>query len=178
MLLLDYTNVTRLRQSYGGQAHNKIFLNIKAPEIGAFTWLYKCDKNLLPKFRRVNPAKKVRLYIFTITILIWVLACANFRLDPQLASGSTWIHSISTEYLQKGGDPWAASATHALLRLHPSHWPCLNPRKGTLGIASSRGVTGGEYKTRERIQRAVADTRLLAIPTSWRRVAAFNLNWG
>ena len=43
-------------------------------------------------------------------------------------------------------------------------------------IANSRGVTGGEYKTRERIQRAVADTRLLAIPTSCRRVAAYNLN--
>jgi len=46
----------------------------------------------------------------------------------------------------------------------------------TLGIANSRGVTGGEYKTRERIQRAVADARLLAIPTSCRRVAACNLN--
>ena len=79
--------------------------------------------------------------------------------------------------LQKGGDPSTASATDALLRLHPSHWPCLNA-KGALGIANSRGVTGGEYKTRERIQRAVADTRLLAIPTSCRRVAAYNLNWG
>ena len=45
-----------------------------------------------------------------------------------------------------------------------------------LGIASFRGVTGGEYKTRERIQRAVADARLLAIPTSCRRVAACNPN--
>ena len=34
------------------------------------------------------------------------------------------------------------------------------------GATNSLGVTGGEYKTRERIQRAVADTRLLAIPTS------------
>jgi len=43
--------------------------------------------------------------------------------------------------------------------------PALTPC-GALGIASSRGVTGGEYKTRERIQRHVADWRLLAIPTS------------
>jgi hypothetical protein len=35
-----------------------------------------------------------------------------------------------------------------------------------LGITSSLGVTGGEYKTRERIHRAVADARLLAIPAS------------
>jgi len=34
------------------------------------------------------------------------------------------------------------------------------------GTPNSLGVTGGEYKTRERIQRAVADTRLLAIPAS------------
>ena len=36
----------------------------------------------------------------------------------------------------------------------------------TSGVTDSLDVTGGEYKTRERIQRAVADTRLLAIPTS------------
>jgi len=47
---------------------------------------------------------------------------------------------------------------------------------GDSGIASSLDVTGGEYKTRERIQRAVADTRLLAIPTSWGRVADPNPN--
>ena len=34
------------------------------------------------------------------------------------------------------------------------------------GITDSLGVTGGEYKTRERIQRDVADSRLLAIPAS------------
>ena len=45
--------------------------------------------------------------------------------------------------------------------------PALVPPYGELsGIANSRGVTGGEYKTRERIQRAVADARLLAIPAS------------
>jgi hypothetical protein len=37
---------------------------------------------------------------------------------------------------------------------------------GGSGIADSLGVTGGEYKTRERIQRDMADSRLLAIPTS------------
>jgi hypothetical protein len=34
------------------------------------------------------------------------------------------------------------------------------------GAINSRGVTGGVYKTRERIHRDVADSRLLAIPTS------------
>ena len=44
---------------------------------------------------------------------------------------------------------------------------------GTTGFPS---VTGGEYKTRERIHRAIADARLLAIPASWGRVAAPNPN--
>ena len=46
------------------------------------------------------------------------------------------------------------------------------------GITSSHGVTGGVYKARERIHRCMADQRLLAIPTSWSRVADSNLNLG
>ena len=46
----------------------------------------------------------------------------------------------------------------------------------TSGITSFHGVTGGVYKARERIHRCMADQRLLAIPTSCRRVAAYNLN--
>ena len=38
----------------------------------------------------------------------------------------------------------------------------------------SHGVTGGVYKTRERIHRDIADPRLLAIPTSCSRVADCN----
>ena len=63
--------------------------------------------------------------------------------------------------LQKGGDPAAASATATLLRLHPNHQPYLRrlPPRGVSspasGIADFRGVTGGVYKTRERIHRGV-----------------------
>ena len=38
----------------------------------------------------------------------------------------------------------------------------------------SHGVTGGVYKARERIHRGNSDPRLLAIPTSWSRVADSN----
>ena len=82
----------------------------------------------------------------------------------------------------KGGDPAAGSPTATLLRLHPNHHPylrCPPPKrlaKTTLGTNSSHGVTGGVYKVRERIHRAVADARLLAISTSWGRVADPNLN--
>ena len=41
----------------------------------------------------------------------------------------------------------------------------------TSGATNSHGVTGGVYKARERIHRDVADSRLLAIPTSRSRVA-------
>ena len=63
--------------------------------------------------------------------------------------------------------------------------PIINPTLGTCLLAVSpvtsggidfRGVTGGVYKARERIHRVMADTRLLAIPPTRRRVAACNPN--
>ena len=36
----------------------------------------------------------------------------------------------------------------------------------TSGALNSGGLTGGVYKTRERIHRSIADLRLLAIPAS------------
>lgn len=47
-------------------------------------------------------------------------------------------------------------------------------RLATSGAAHSHGVTGGVYKARERIHRDIADSRLLAIPTSCSRVADCN----
>ena len=47
-------------------------------------------------------------------------------------------------------------------------------RLSTSGTTNFHGVTGGVYKTRERIHRTIADIRLLAIPTSRSRVADFD----
>ena len=44
-------------------------------------------------------------------------------------------------------------------------------RSRTLGAPGFHGLTGGVYKARERIHRAMADARLLANPVSWGRVA-------
>ncbi len=61
----------------------------------------------------------------------------------------------------KGGDPAAPSDTATLLRLHPSHEPYrgrrppLQVRLTTSGRTHSHGVTGGVYKTRERIHRGM-----------------------
>ena len=89
------------------------------------------------------------------------------------------IHTLITSLL-KGGIPAAPSGTATLLRLSPSHLfylrqlPVKSPSSGT---PSSHGLTGGVYKVRERIHRAMADARLLAIPPSWSRVADSNPNW-
>ena len=48
--------------------------------------------------------------------------------------------------------------------------------KGPSGASTFHDLTGGEYKTQEHIHRDVADSRLLAIPTSCSRVADFNPN--
>ena len=47
----------------------------------------------------------------------------------------------------------------------------------TSGATHSGDLTGGVYKTRERIHPDVADVGLLTIPASRRRVAAFDPNW-
>ena len=52
----------------------------------------------------------------------------------------------------------------------------LIPKKGISDTSGSHRLTGGVYKTRERIHRGEADPRLLAIPASWGRVAAPNPN--
>ena len=51
-----------------------------------------------------------------------------------------------------------------------------NKGKGASGASAFHELTGGEYKTQEHIHRSIADLRLLAIPTSCRRVAAYNPN--
>ena len=52
----------------------------------------------------------------------------------------------------------------------------LTVRQTTSGAPGFRGLTGGVYKAQEHIHRGIADPRLLAIPTSCRRVAADNPN--
>ena len=49
-------------------------------------------------------------------------------------------------------------------------------RSRTSGTPSFHGLTGGVYKARERIHRAMADARLLANPASRSRVADFDPN--
>ena len=50
-------------------------------------------------------------------------------------------------------------------------------RSQTSGTLGSHGLTGGVYKARERIHRAMADARLLANPASRSRVSDSDPNW-
>ena len=71
------------------------------------------------------------------------------------------IHNAFLPFSQKGGDPAAPSGTATLLRLHPPYKTYLRQRPPSRvrlpasGTLYSDGVTGGVYKARERIHRAV-----------------------
>ena len=80
--------------------------------------------------------------------------------------------------LQKGGVPAAPSGTATLLRLSPNYQFRSRPILAVTDFKRPgfHGLTGGVYKARERIHRAMADARLLANPASWGRVADPNPN--
>ena len=94
--------------------------------------------------------------------------CATVRRNRvSVSAPSCWpaaLAAVPRGALQKGGVPAAPSGTATLLRL-------------SSGTPGSHGLTGGVYKARERIHRAMADARLLANPASWSRVADSNPNW-
>ena len=64
-------------------------------------------------------------------------------------------------HFDKGGDPATGSPTATLLRLHPNHksyrgkMPLLRVSPPTSSTTYFRDVTGGVYKTRERIHRSM-----------------------
>src|SRR2546427_13251047 len=93
----------------------------------------------------------------------------------------TWRMCRTLKAPYKGGDPAAGSPTPTLLRLHPNHRPYLRHLRpcrslsdfwySRLSRCDGRCVQGpGTHSA------APADLRLLAIPTSCRRVAACNPN--
>ena len=94
---------------------------------------------------------------------------------------ATWL-APGDDRLLKGGDPAAPSGTATLLRLHPSCWAHLGHRRPCSGSASDFRCTKLKWCDGRCVQGPgtyspqYADLRLLATPSSCRRVAACNLN--
>ena len=105
----------------------------------------------------------------------WMLPGSLWRLAPNSTS-SSWKPILRKEVIQP----------HLPIRLPCYDFVPLTPHTfggwllavtpPTSGADNSGDVTGGVYKARERIQRSLADLRLLAIPASRRRVAAYDPN--
>ena len=104
--------------------------------------------------------------------------CCRTELTSPLA---TWL-APGDNRLLKGGDPAAPSGTATLLRLHPSCWAHLGHRRPYSGSASDFRCTKLKWCDGRCVQGPgtyspqYADLRLLATPSSCRRVAACNLN--
>jgi hypothetical protein len=106
----------------------------------------------------------------------WMLPRALWRLAPYSTATSCWKPILRKEVIQP----------HLPIRLPCYDFVPLTPHTfggwllavtpPTSGADNSGDVTGGVYKARERIQRSLADLRLLAIPASRRRVAAYDPN--
>ena len=110
------------------------------------------------------------------------LPAPDSRVDP--------LENQDTDRKRKNGPKGGRPSRKEVFQPHlPVRLPCydLAPITGlTLGRSSRlrtsgtpgfHGLTGGVYKARERIHRAMADARLLANPASWSRVADSSPNW-
>ena len=103
-------------------------------------------------------------------------SCCRTELTSPVAG-----HRAGGELL-KGGDPAAPSGTATLLRLHPSYRAHLGHRRPGEGSASDFRCTRFKWCDGRCVQGPgtyspqYADLRLLATPSSCRRVAACNLN--
>ena len=123
--------------------------------------LSKSIRWLLPPISRVRNS-----YQISLSMIRWSTSISVTAIKAHMIWFSNWMI------------PRTASATRALLRLTPCHQAYRRPiHDETSGIPDSLELTGGEYKTWERIHRGMADPRLLAIPASWGRVADLNPNW-
>ena len=107
-----------------------------------------------------------------------ILNCFNFLKRKKTSYSNSNLSLLQIKVLPSQGSRKEVFQPHLPVRL-----PCydLTPvigftlgrssRSHTSGTPNSHGLTGGVYKARERIHRAMADARLLANPASRSRVA-------
>ena len=87
----------------------------------------------------------------------------------------TWFHHVLPPV--KGGDPAADSPTATLFRLNCDHQKNLLPVQPTFGLFQLSQLDGRCVQDQRTYSPRLADSRLLAIPTSWSRISDSNLNW-
>ena len=146
----------------------------------------RCSSQLSQSPRRVVPG---RLELPTPTLSVW---CSNRlsygtptrgRRPGDAAATAPPDSSPDGQHRNHRRDSEATPSRKEVFQPHlPVRLPCydlapvttfaLGGSSPTSGARGSHGLTGGVYKARERIHRAMADARLLAIPASRGRVAA------
>src|SRR5580693_5100368 len=97
---------------------------------------------------------------------------SNFHLD--CSKSSSEFHFNSKEVIQPQVPLRLPCYDFVPVMNHTVAGVLLSVKLPASGTIHSHDVTGGVYKARERIHRDNADSRLLAIPTSWSRVADSN----
>ena len=147
--------------------------------------------------QRVVPG---RVELPTSTLSVWRSNQLSYRTSSAGARNLQHIRKEQEDKQQKNkpetvrkqmNDPTNSLSRKEVFQPHlPVRLPCydLAPITGlalgrssrlrTSGTPGFHGLTGGVYKARERIHRAMADARLLANPASWGRVADPNPNYG
>ena len=147
-----------------------------------------------PLFTSFNILLPLNIFYVSTCQRTFALTCLQIHPDSNwiLMYHSTWymLKKNGRDYLSHKSDSYVVSSRKEVFQPHlPVRLPCydLAPvtsftlgrslRLRTSGTPGFHGLTGGVYKARERIHRAMADARLLANPTSWSRVADSNPNW-
>ena len=126
-----------------------------------------------------------RLELPTPTLSVWCSNRLSYRTPS--SSGDPRAHPRLLQLVQASRKapaerPHSVPSRKEVFQPHlPVRLPCydlapvttftLGRSSPTSGARGSHGLTGGVYKARERIHRAMADARLLAIPASRSRVA-------
>ena len=130
-------------------------------------------------FRSLFARKQIFVVFPTVTAILSFAKTFQCSIEALKTDRSASFRKTSAIACSIWKIPRPASASRALLRLTPCHQTYRRQRLALVsGIPGSLELTGGEYKTRERIHHSIADLWLLANPTSWGRVADLNPNLG
>ena len=123
---------------------------------------------------------------------LWNIFNVPVVIPVSLRIAALYVHDLYHIYIKKNKQAYLKNYIRSKKEVFQPHLPVRLPcydlapvtsfalgrssRSRTSGTPSFHGLTGGVYKARERIHRAMADARLLANPTSWSRVADSNPN--